>query len=113
MTLVTLDDYEREAHQRIAAPAWEYIHSGAADEHTLRWNRDAYGDIRLSPRMLRDVTHIDTRVTLVGQELVHPILLAPVAAHTIAHPYGAVGFFASRVAVPNGTYLCVVTFFAG
>lgn len=51
MTLVTLDDYEREAHQRIAAPAWEYIHSGAADEHTLRWNRDAYGDIRLSPRM--------------------------------------------------------------
>ena len=109
MTLVTLDDYEREAHQRIAAPAWEYIHSGAADEHTLRWNRDAYGDIRLSPRMLRDVTHIDTRVTLLGHELVHPILLAPVAAHTIAHPEGEIAVARGACAANAGMILSSYT----
>lgn len=88
MTLITLDDYERAARERIPAPAWEYIESGAADEHTLRWNRDAYARIRLSPRMLCDVSAMDTRVTLFGQELAHPILLAPVASQSIAHPEG-------------------------
>ena len=78
--LVTLDDYEHAAKACIPAPAWEYIHSGAADEHTLRWNREAYSQIRLSPRVLVNVSHVDTRVTLLDYELAHPILLAPVAA---------------------------------
>jgi 4-hydroxymandelate oxidase len=84
--LTTLDDYERAARERIPAPAWEYIHSGAGDEHTLRWNREAYSRIRLSPRVLVDVARVDTRVKLLGVELPHPILLAPVAAQSIAHP---------------------------
>jgi 4-hydroxymandelate oxidase len=84
-TLVTLDDYECAAKSCIPAPAWEYIHSGAGDEHTLRWNREAYGRIRLSPRVLNDVHRLDTRVKLLGEELAHPIFLAPVAAHSIAH----------------------------
>jgi 4-hydroxymandelate oxidase len=90
MALITLDDYERAARERIPAPAWEYIESGAADEHTLRRNRDAFARILLSPRMLCDVSRIDTRVTLLGQELDHPILLAPVAAQSIAHADGEV-----------------------
>lgn len=90
MRLVTLDDYEREARGTISPAAWEYIHSGAADEHTLRWNRDAYARIRLSPRVGRDVTAVDTRCTLLGHELAHPIMLAPVAAHSLAHPDGEV-----------------------
>jgi 4-hydroxymandelate oxidase len=86
VTIVTLDDYEQVAKERIAAPAWEYIHSGAADEYTLRWNRDAFAALRLSPRMLCDVRHLNTRVHLLGRDLPHPIFLAPVAALSIAHP---------------------------
>ena len=89
-SLVTLDDYEAAAKAIIPPAAWEYIHSGAADEHTLRWNRDAYVAIKLAPRVLNDVTRIDMRVTLFEWELPHPILLAPVAAQTIAHPEGEV-----------------------
>lgn len=88
--LVTLDDYEREARGSISPAAWEYIHSGAADEHTLRWNRDAFARIKLSPRVGRDVSTVDTRTTLLDHELAHPVLLAPVAAHTLAHPDGEV-----------------------
>jgi 4-hydroxymandelate oxidase len=84
--LVTLDDYERAARTCMPAPAWEYIHSGAADEHTLQWNREAFARIKLSPRVLNDVRQVDVRVRLLGQELAHPILLAPVAAQSIAHP---------------------------
>ena len=90
MRLITLDDYEREARGTIGPAAWEYIHSGAADEHTLRWNRDAYARIKLSPRVGCDVSAIDTRCRLLEHELAHPIMLAPVAAHSLAHPDGEV-----------------------
>jgi 4-hydroxymandelate oxidase len=85
-SLVTLDDYERAAKDRIEPAAWEYINSGAGDEHTVRWNREAFGRIALSPRMLNDVSRIDMRVELLGCDLAHPIMLAPVAAHGLAHP---------------------------
>lgn len=88
--LVTLDDYERAARECVAPAVWEYIHSGAGDEYTLRWNREAYNRIRLSPRVLNDVSRVDTRVSVLGCDLAHPILLAPVAAHVVAHPDGEV-----------------------
>ena len=109
MTLVSLDDYERAAKACIAPPAWEYIHSGAADEHSLRWNREAYANLRLSPRMLNDVRSIDTRVKLLGHELAHPILLAPVAAQTIAHPDGEVATAAGARAAKAGMVLSSYT----
>lgn len=108
-TLITLDDYERAAKTCIAAPAWEYIHSGAADEHTLRWNRDAFAAVRLSPRMLCDVRTIDTRVKLFGHDLAHPILLAPVAAQSIAHPDGEVAMALGARAAKAGVVLSSYT----
>src|SRR5688500_7863372 len=89
-TLVTLDDYERAAQSCMPPPVLEYIQSGAADEHTLRDNREAFARIRLSPRMLNDVSRIDTRTTILGHELAHPILLAPVASQGVVHPDGEV-----------------------
>jgi 4-hydroxymandelate oxidase len=67
---------------------YEYVASGAADENTLRWNRDAYDRIRLRPRVLQDVSNVDTRVSLFGRELPFPILLAPTAYHRAIHRDG-------------------------
>jgi 4-hydroxymandelate oxidase len=106
---VTLDDYERAAQQAIPPQAWEYIHSGAADEHTVRWNREAYGAIRLSPRMLNDVSAIDTRVRLLGHELAHPIILAPVAAQSIVHADGEVAVAKGAKAAGAGMILSSYT----
>ena len=89
--LLTLEDYERAARERVDPVAWEYISSGAGDEISLRWNVDAFRSIRLVPRMLRDVSKLDTSVTLLGTRLAHPILLAPTACHKLAHPDGEVG----------------------
>jgi 4-hydroxymandelate oxidase len=68
--------------------AYEYVASGAADEHTVRWNRDAFDRIRLRPRVLRDVASVDPRVTLFGREHALPILLAPTAYQRVLHPDG-------------------------
>ena len=85
--LVSLFDFEGVAQRRISHMVWEY-YSGVADEITLRWNREAYDRLRLRPRVLVDVSRIDTRTKLFGQELAHPILLAPAADHRMIHPEG-------------------------
>lgn len=86
--LVSLSDFEASAHGHMEHMAWEYINSGAADEITLRWNREAFEKIKLNPRVLQDIGKIDTRTRLLGQELAFPILLAPTALHRLAHPDG-------------------------
>lgn len=107
--LVTLGDYERAAREKIAAAAWEYIDSGAGDEHTLRWNREAFDRIALSPRMLNDVTTVDTSVSVLGCDLAHPILLAPIAAHSLAHRDGEVATAAGARAARAGMVLSSYT----
>src|SRR5258708_16574242 len=77
--LLSIPDYESAAHGRVAPAAWDRIEGGAADEITLRWNRQAYQKIRLKPRVLEDVSKIDTRVEHVGLDLSFPIVLAPTA----------------------------------
>ena len=85
-----LFDYARIAPEHMSAIGWEYISGGAADELTLRWNRESYDRIRLRPRILVDVSRIDTRVTLFGREMPLPILLAPAAYHKLAHAEGEI-----------------------
>ena len=87
---LSLFDFEADARTRISHGAWERISGAAADEITLRWNREAYDHIRLKPRILVDVSKLDTRVTLLGQQLPFPILLAPTGGQRFVHPEGEV-----------------------
>lgn len=84
--LFSLADYEALARERMSRVAWEYINSGSADEFTLQWNRDALNRIRLEPRVMIDVSHVDPGITLLGQKLPHPILVAPTASHMLVDP---------------------------
>ncbi len=83
-----LTDFEEAAKEKIPHMAWEFYNGAVADEITMRWNREAYQRIRLKPRILVDVSKLDTRVTLFGQEHPFPIILAPTAYHKLAHPEG-------------------------
>jgi len=85
---LSLPDFESLARTRISHGAWERIQGGAADELTVRWNREAYEHIRLRPRVLVDVSKLDTRINLFGQELPFPILLAPTGAQGLVYPDG-------------------------
>jgi 4-hydroxymandelate oxidase len=85
---VCLSDFEAIARERISPMAYEYISGGAGSEITLRWNEEAFQKIRLRPKVLVDVSTIDTRVNLFGEELPFPILLAPAAYHRLLHKEG-------------------------
>src|SRR5580693_895609 len=85
---LSLPDFESLAHSHISHGAWERIQGGAADELTVRWNQEAYQHIRLRPRVLVDVSKLDTRIKLLGQDLPFPILLAPTGAQGFVYPDG-------------------------
>src|ERR1051326_2364138 len=87
---LNLFDFENLARQRIPHAAYEYIAGGAADEITMRWNREAFDALALRPRVLVDVEHIDTSVELFGRRLPFPVLLAPTAFHRLVHSEGEV-----------------------
>jgi len=102
--LLSLYDFESEAHTKISRGAWERISGGAADEITLKWNREAYDHIRLKPRVLVDVSKVDTRVRLFGSELPFPIVLAPTGGQGLIQPQG--DLVAARGAgAANATYV--------
>ncbi|UCV15774.1 alpha-hydroxy acid oxidase [Quatrionicoccus australiensis] len=86
--LVAACDYEARARQHLDDNAWAYLQGGAADELSLRGNGEAFQSISLRPRVLRDLTQGHTRCCLFGQELAHPLLLAPVAYQRLFHPDG-------------------------
>jgi 4-hydroxymandelate oxidase len=83
---VSLYDYELAARRVLSEPAWEYFNGGSADEITLKRNRQALDLLQLKPKVLIDVTRIDTSCTLLGHNMAHPIILAPTSSHLLAHP---------------------------
>ncbi len=88
--IVNLFDFEKVAESKMTKMAYEYVASGAADEFTVRWNRQALDAIKLNTTVLVDVTKLDTTITLFGKQLSHPILIAPTAFHKIMHPEGEI-----------------------
>ena len=103
--LLSLFDYQAEAEKHISHGAWERIMGAAADEITMRWNHEAYEHIRLKPRILQDVSKLDTRVTLFGEEHPFPIILAPTGAQRFVHPEGELAV--ARGAAAAKATLCI------
>lgn len=106
-TLLTLDDAERLAEAAISPEAWSYIVGGAGDERTLRWNREAFSQYRLRPRVLVDVSSVTTETTVLGTPVSMPVLVAPMAFHQIAHEEGELA--TAKGAAAAGTLMCVST----
>jgi 4-hydroxymandelate oxidase len=88
---LSLPHFAELARECVAPAAWARVEGGAADEITLRWNREAFDRIRLRPRVLVDVSKLATRVKLFGQELSSPIFLSPTGAQGFVHPEGDLG----------------------
>ena len=86
--IINLFDFEKMAEQVMTKMAYEYVASGAADEFTMHWNRQALDAIKLNSNVLRDMSKLDTSVSLFGQQIAFPILIAPMAFHKIMHPDG-------------------------
>jgi isopentenyl diphosphate isomerase/L-lactate dehydrogenase-like FMN-dependent dehydrogenase len=101
-------DYESLAASRLDPGAYAFYAGGANDELTLRENVEAYRRWQLRPRVLRDVGDPSTAVTVLGEEVSLPVLVAPMAYQRAAHPDGEVGM--ANAAREAGTIVCHSTF---
>lgn len=108
LPVADLMKFEALARPRLSQMAYDYVRSGGGDEITMRENRLAFELMRLAPNVLVDVSRLDTRVSLFGSELEHPILLAPVAYHRLYHREGEVA--TARGADAAGAAYVISTF---
>ncbi|MBU2531735.1 MAG: alpha-hydroxy-acid oxidizing protein, partial [Alphaproteobacteria bacterium] len=74
----TLHEFIKEARMRTHPDAWDYLTGGTESETTLRRNRASIDRIALRPRILRDVSKIDTTATFLGKKVRLPVMLGPV-----------------------------------
>ena len=88
MTPINLSDYEQLAQVKMEQGAWDYYQGGSDDEVTLRECRAAFQRIKLRPRMLVDISHINMQTTVLGTPVSMPVMVAPTAYHGMAHPEG-------------------------
>ncbi|WP_427162485.1 alpha-hydroxy acid oxidase [Aliinostoc sp. HNIBRCY26] len=85
---INLFEYEQLAPKHLSKMALDYYSSGAWDEITLRENRVAFERVKLRPRMLVDVSQLNLKTTVLGENLEFPLLIAPMAFQCLAHPDG-------------------------
>ncbi|KAG0256819.1 Hydroxyacid oxidase 1 [Mortierella polycephala] len=85
---ISIADLEHNAHTTMALNALDYYRSGANDMQTLRDNQEAYNRLRLRPRILRDVSKVDTQTTLLGHTVASPICISPTAMQRLANDDG-------------------------
>ena len=78
---VNLFDYEALAKARLHPAVWDYIAAGAADEITVAENRRAFDRLAIRPRVLVDVSRIETATSVLGGAVAAPIMIAPAAHH--------------------------------
>jgi 4-hydroxymandelate oxidase len=84
----TLEDFESLAMQYMSPAVYEYVAGGAGADQTVIRNRTAFNKISILPRVLEDVSSINTQVSLFGRWHPFPILLAPAGYHKLIHAVG-------------------------
>lgn len=107
--IACVDDYQAYAKQALPHSSWEYIDGGSADELTLSRNRSELNKIGLMTKVLSVNAQPNTRTTVMGQALCHPMLLGPVAYQQLAHPLGEVASLKAATAQDVGYVLSTLS----
>ena len=103
----SLNDIEQLAREVLSPAAFAYYSGGAGDEVTLKDNVAAYRRRKLRPRVMTDVSSIDTSTTFLGTPVPFPVGLAPTAQGSLAHPDGEVA--TARAAKEAGVMMVLST----
>ncbi|MGA8211096.1 MAG: alpha-hydroxy acid oxidase [Nocardioidaceae bacterium] len=98
----SIEDLRRLARRRAPRAVFDYTDGGAGEELSLSRSREAYSRVEFSPRVLQDVSGVDTSTTILGQPSAAPWVFAPTGFTRMMHTEGepAVCRVAARTGVP-------------
>jgi (S)-2-hydroxy-acid oxidase len=88
LNCLTISELEKLAAERMDKQTRDYYNEGADSGSTLAENISAYQKYRIRPRVLRDISAINTSVSIFGHENSVPLGVAPTAMQGLAHPDG-------------------------
>ncbi|KAE8356289.1 FMN-dependent dehydrogenase [Aspergillus coremiiformis] len=86
--IVGLPDFDWAARRYMNVSDYTYYRNGAAGEWSYRNNLEAYNRFRLRPRMMVDVTNIESTLptTILGHNFSAPFFISPCSRGGLAHP---------------------------
>ena len=84
----SIEDLRLLARRRLPTPVFHFADGGAEDEITLRANSSDYRQIGIRPRVLVDVSDVDTGTTMLGQKVTMPLMCSPTGGTRIFHRDG-------------------------
>lgn len=80
LDIQVLHEFVPAARAALTPEHWDYLMGAADTETTYRRNRQALDSVAFRPRVLRDVSAIDSGGELLGHRLRLPVLLAPIGS---------------------------------
>jgi 4-hydroxymandelate oxidase len=105
VTLPHLREAEQQAQESLPPEVHRYFLQGAGEGVTAAEAAAAWQRVRLVPRVLMDVTHVDVATQMMGTEVDTPVGIAPTTLQRAAHPDGEVA--TARAAAAAGRLMVV------
>ncbi|KAL2821295.1 FMN-dependent dehydrogenase, partial [Aspergillus cavernicola] len=92
--ILGLPDFDWAARRYLNASSYTYYRNGAAGEWSYRNNLEVYGRFRFRPRMMVDITQIESTLptTILGHNFSAPFFISPCARAGLAHPDAETNF---------------------
>ena len=84
----TIHEIVKAARLNLNQTHWDYLIGGTETETTLKRNRASIDARALRPKVLNDVSNIDTRVEFMGKQMQLPVILAPIGSLQVFNPEG-------------------------
>lgn len=99
---LTIEDLRQLAMKRTPRSVFDYVDGAAEDEISIRRARETFERLTFHPRVLRDVSVVDTSTTILGKPSTLPLILAPTGFTRMMHSAGetAVGRAAAAAGIP-------------
>jgi L-lactate dehydrogenase (cytochrome) len=85
---LTVADLRTAAKRRTPRAVFDYTDGAAETETSLRRAREAFARVEFRPRVLRDVTVVDTTAIVLGRPSALPLVLAPTGFTRMMHHQG-------------------------
>jgi glycolate oxidase len=109
MDYVSNQEIIQAARRNLPQDVWDYLTGGSESETTMRRNRLGFDSLGLRPRVLVDVSKVDTSTTFLGQKLRIPVMLAPIGSLQTITPAGGVAVAKAAAEFGTMNFLSSVT----
>ncbi|KAJ5159903.1 oxidoreductase [Penicillium canariense] len=106
--ILCIGDLEAAASKILPVSTRDFYNSGSTNQVTVRENSTAYNKYRILPRVLKDVSQVNTSTTLFDRNIKFPLCVAPAGLQAMAHPDGELA--TSRACARVGVHMGVSSY---